>query len=68
MKTKTRRDPVLASKTVRRVPRGRQPKAHKPIWQEVLNIFQGVPQGDLHKLPTDLDANHDHYLYGSHRS
>ena len=51
--------------------RGRQsrrsPKTKKvrPIWEELLRIAQSIPEPDLHKLPTDLAAHHDHYLYGS---
>ena len=45
----------------------RSPKAKKPrpIWEELLRIAQSIPEPDLHKLPTDLAAHHDHYLYGS---
>jgi hypothetical protein len=39
-------------------------KSH-PIWEELLRIAQSIPEPDLHKLPTDLAAHHDHYLYGS---
>lgn len=47
--------------------RGRSLKAKKPrpIWEELLRIAQSIPEPDLHKLPTDLAAHHDHYLYGS---
>jgi len=44
--------------------RARKARAQAPIWEEILKIAQGIPQSDLHKLPTDLAANHDHYLYG----
>lgn len=45
----------------------RAPKTKKsrPIWEELLRIAQSIPEPDLHKLPTDLAAHHDHYLYGS---
>ena len=44
--------------------RTRKALPHAPICEEILRIAQSIPQGDLHKLPTDLAANHDHYLYG----
>lgn len=42
-------------------------KARKPgpVWEEILRIARAIPEPDLHKLPTDLAAHHDHYLYGS---
>jgi len=42
--------------------RGRKVQVHAPIWEEILKIAHGIPESDLHKLPTDLAANHDHYL------
>jgi len=51
--------------------RGRQrrpalkPKKSRPVWEELLRIARSIPEPDLHKLPTDLAAHHDHYLYGS---
>jgi hypothetical protein len=52
-------------------PRGRkrlaEPRAPKPIWDEILAIACQIPAPDFEKLPTDLSAKHDHYLYGSHR-
>ena len=45
--------------------RGRSLKAKKsrPVREELLRIAQSIPEPDLHKLPTDLAAHHDHYLY-----
>jgi len=40
-------------------------KTPRPIWEELLRIARSIPEPDLHKLPTDLAAQHDHYLYGS---
>lgn len=37
-----------------------------PVWAEILKIAKSIPEPDLHKLPTDLAANHDHYLRGEH--
>lgn len=34
-----------------------------PVWTEILNIAKSLPEADLHKLPTDLAANHDHYFF-----
>ena len=42
-----------------------KPKKSRPVWEELLRIAQSIPEQDLHKLPTDLAAHHDHYLYGS---
>jgi hypothetical protein len=44
--------------------RTRKARPHAPIWEEILKIAHAIPPGDLHKLPTDLAVNHDHYLYG----
>ena len=30
-----------------------------PVRTEILNIAKSIPEADLHKLPTDLAANHD---------
>jgi hypothetical protein len=38
----------------------------RPVWEELLRIARAIPESDLHKLPTDMSVNHDHYLYGSH--
>jgi hypothetical protein len=46
----------------RRSPNAKKPR---PIWEELLRIAQSIPEPDLHKLPTDLAAHHNHYLYGS---
>jgi hypothetical protein len=46
----------------RRAPKTKPPR---PIWEDLLRIAQSIPEPDLHKLPTDLAAHHDHYLYGS---
>ncbi|MDH4305425.1 MAG: hypothetical protein OEV53_15315 [Nitrospira sp.] len=37
----------------------------RPLWEDILRIARTIPEPDLHKLPTDLAAHHDHYLYGS---
>jgi hypothetical protein len=34
-----------------------------PVWEKVLRIAGTIPEADLHKLPTDLTAQHDHYVY-----
>ena len=38
----------------------------RPVWEELLRIARTIPESDLHKLPTDISVNHDHYLYGRH--
>ena len=44
----------------------RRRKLKTPVWAEILKIAESIPEPDLHKLPTDLAANHDHYLRGEH--
>jgi hypothetical protein len=39
--------------------------AHKPIWEEILELTADVPDEKWDKLPTDLAEQHDHYLYGT---
>jgi predicted XRE-type DNA-binding protein len=44
------------------VPKGND---RRPIWEKVAEISASVPAEEWAKLPTDLAANHDHYLYGA---
>jgi predicted XRE-type DNA-binding protein len=37
----------------------------RPIWERIAEIVADMPSEELEKLPTDLAANHDHYLYGA---
>lgn len=37
----------------------------RPIWEIAAEIAASVPPEELDKLPPDLAANHDHYLYGA---
>ncbi len=37
----------------------------RPIWERIAEITASVPPEEWEKLPTDLAANHDHYLYGA---
>jgi Arc/MetJ-type ribon-helix-helix transcriptional regulator len=39
--------------------------AHKPIWEELQEISAKVPAEVWDALPTDLSAEHDHYIYGT---
>jgi Arc/MetJ-type ribon-helix-helix transcriptional regulator len=39
--------------------------AHKPIWEEIQEISARVPDEVWDALPTDLSAEHDHYIYGT---
>lgn len=41
------------------------PTDHRPIWEKIAEITASVPPEEWEKLPTDLAANHDHYLYGA---
>jgi len=48
-----------------KTPRGKGKKLSPPIWDKIVQIVEALPPSEFHKLPTDLSANHDHYLYGS---
>lgn len=39
------------------------PKA-RPIWEEILEIADSIPEKEAKKLPRDLATNLDDYLYG----
>jgi len=41
-----------------------QPPAPKPIWEQFAEAFDDVPEEELARLPTDLAAQVDHYVYG----
>jgi putative addiction module CopG family antidote len=41
------------------------PSAHKPIWEVIQEISATVPGEVWDTVPTDLAAQHDHYLYGT---
>ena len=41
------------------------PAAHKPIEQVIQDLAAQVPAEEWAKVPKDLSANLDHYLYGS---
>jgi len=36
----------------------------KPIWKQFAEAFNDVPEEDIARLPTDLAAQVDHYIYG----
>ena len=36
----------------------------KPIWEQFAEAFNDVPEEELARLPTDLAAQVDHYVYG----
>ena len=38
--------------------------ADVPIWERLASIGAAAPAGAWERLPTDLSANVDHYLYG----
>ncbi len=40
-------------------------KDPRPIWERIAEIAAEIPREELEKIPTDLAANHDHYLYGT---
>lgn len=39
-------------------------RAGKSIWQIADSFVKDLPEEELHKLPTDGAAQHDHYIYG----
>jgi Arc/MetJ-type ribon-helix-helix transcriptional regulator len=47
-----------APKPVEEVP------AHKPIWEEILELTADIPDEEFDKLPVDGAEQHDHYIYG----
>ena len=53
-------------KPTRRGTRISRTRKSRPVWEELLHIARTIPEADLHKLPTDISVNHDHYLYGGH--
>src|SRR5262249_41435570 len=38
---------------------------HKPFWQKVLEASERIPEDELQRVPTDLAAQVDHYIYGT---
>jgi hypothetical protein len=42
----------------------RTARPEKTIWDALDDIWAEVPDEELGKLPRDLAAQHDHYLYG----
>jgi hypothetical protein len=41
------------------------PYPRKPIWELFEDASREIPDEDLDRLPTDLAAQVDHYLYGT---
>lgn len=39
-------------------------EARKPIWEQFAEAFNDVPEEEIARLPTDLAAQVDHYVYG----
>lgn len=39
-------------------------EGRKPIWEQFAEAFDDVPDEELARLPTDLAAQVDHYIYG----
>ena len=37
----------------------------KPIWEKFIEASQEIPDEELDRLPTDLAAQVDHYIYGT---
>jgi Arc/MetJ-type ribon-helix-helix transcriptional regulator len=40
-------------------------QAHKPIWEEILEMTADIPDEEFDKLPVDGAEQHDHYIYGT---
>jgi hypothetical protein len=36
----------------------------KPVWQSVVELGASLPYAEWDRIPADLAANFDHYLYG----
>src|SRR6266849_2648583 len=43
----------------------REAEEAKPIWEEIVELMQDVPEEELANLPADASENLDHYLYGA---
>ncbi|MEW6237029.1 MAG: hypothetical protein AB1656_16720 [Candidatus Omnitrophota bacterium] len=39
----------------------------RPIWEQVIELGESVPEEEWDRIPTDLSKNLDHYLYGAKR-
>jgi len=37
----------------------------QPLWEKIVALGQSLPPEVRERLPRDLAAEHDHYLYGS---
>ena len=46
-----------------RMPEPRKPS--KPFWQKALEASERIPEDELQRVPTDLAAQVDHYIYGT---
>jgi hypothetical protein len=44
---------------------GHPQKPHKPIWELFEEASRTIPDEELDRLPTDLAAQVDHYIYGT---
>jgi hypothetical protein len=46
----------------------RRGRAHrskaKPIWDELIELSEQIPEEEMRKLPVDGAEQHDHYIYG----
>jgi hypothetical protein len=36
-----------------------------PIWEQIVELGQSVPEDAWREVPSDLAVNHDHYLHGA---
>jgi hypothetical protein len=41
------------------------PAARPPIWERFEEASRSIPDEELDRLPTDLAAQVDHYIYGT---
>ncbi len=46
------------------IPSSEGESARPPIWKVAQDLMRDLSPDDLDKLPSDLAAEHDHYLYG----
>ena len=37
----------------------------KPLWEQIIEIGEQIPESEWAKLPRDLARNFEHYMYGA---
>jgi hypothetical protein len=44
-----------------------QPHPSKPLWEQIVDLGDAIPEEERANLPADSSENLDHYLYGAPR-